>query len=181
MTKEKQKQMNIAKILGVGIAVLFLSGIAKAAGAVNAFFYPIVPSPVLRNDDCGSGEFGASRGNRSHEGIDIVVTPGEPIYSPITGVVIDRMVYPYPSDKSYEGIEIKGTGEHQDYWVKIFYVKPIAGIKGKTVSAGDVIANAQDISQKYDCDMLAHAHLEVRLYNTDLIDPTALVFGYSIV
>lgn len=177
----KQQTIKLAKYLGAGIAFLFLASVAKANNVIkNTFFYPIVPNQVIRMDSCGSGQFGSGRGDHIHQGIDIKVLPNQGIASPIDGIVVNRDVFPYSTDKNYTGLEIQGTGVYKDYWVKLFYVIPVNGIKGKTVNAGDIIASAQDVTQKYDCaDMLPHVHVEVRLYNTELIDPTNLMFENS--
>ena len=53
-----------------------------------------IPNPKLRNDDSGHGKFGAGRGARKHEGIDIEAPPGTPIQSAVDGTV-ERIGEPY--------------------------------------------------------------------------------------
>lgn len=118
-------------------------------------------SPTARNimrgvDNWGSGAFGASRGSRKHEGIDYVAAPGETIYSPITGV-IERPAYPYEDDLTYTGAVISNA-KHE---VKIFYIALTVPV-GTFVKAGDIIAKAQNIAEKYGSDMMNHIHLEIR-------------------
>ena len=118
-----------------------------------------------RNTDrYGSGQFHAGRsmsGKRhSHQGLDIVATAGEQIRSPIDGV-ITREAIPYAP---FTGLVIKGTGAFAAYQVKLFYVQ---AYRCGSVRAGDVIGNAQDLSEQYP-GITNHVHLEVRSFGTVL-------------
>lgn len=130
---------------------------------------PIVQNQQIRGcDPFGCGHYGASRGGRSHKGVDIIVTEGQTIKSPISGKVT-RYPQPYAGDARYKGIEIVGD----EYKVKIFYVVPTVAI-GTQVTAGTAIATAQDISEKYGDGMTNHAHLEVYTKSGVSIDPAPL-------
>lgn len=135
-------------------------------------FAKIVDNQTIRNcDPFGCGSFGASRGSRSHNGIDVVATPNQVVKSPISGEVT-RFPFPYGSDLSYTGIEIINS----THKVKMFYVSPTAKI-GTNVIAGQPVATAQNISAKYSASMTNHVHLEVYKKNNNtwvLIDPTNL-------
>jgi murein DD-endopeptidase MepM/ murein hydrolase activator NlpD len=137
-------------------------------------FYPITgPYQKIRNDSQGDGFFGASRGYRSHNGLDIVVTPSSGVYSPIEGVLL-RKAYPYGTSRSneqWEGCVIVGVGDYQGYEVKIFYMRPF--VIGEYVFPGDIIGVAQDISRKYSSAMIDHLHVEVRRDGI-LLDPATL-------
>ncbi|EDO29292.1 predicted protein [Nematostella vectensis] len=103
-------------------------------------FAKITANQNLRTcDSHGCGSFGASRGNRKHNGIDIITVPGEKIMSPISGTVT-RYPYPYGNDLSYTGIEIVNS----EYKIKMFYLKPIAPM-GSTVFAGKYIATIRPV------------------------------------
>lgn len=121
-------------------------------------------------DKYGSGQYGASRdaNKRKHNGLDVIVTAGEEIKSPITGSII-RQAFPYKNDKNYEGIVIKGDGEWSGYEIKIFYVKGL--FSGKVVNE-QVIGHAQDLTVKYP-KITNHVHIEVRVAGTS-IDPFEL-------
>lgn len=119
-------------------------------------------------DNHGCGHFGASRGSRDHKGVDIVTVPGQAILSPITGKVV-RIAYPYASDLSYKGLLL----ENDKYVVKIFYINPTIAI-GSQVTAGQKIAEAQDIAAKYSPGMTNHAHIEVYDKQGNLLNPTNL-------
>ena len=140
----------------------------------NPQFYPITsPYQKIRNDSQGDGFFGASRGRRRHNGIDILVTSGSAVYCPIEGVMF-RMAYPYGTTRGndqWEGCVIVGVGDYKGYEVKIFYMRPF--VMGDYLFPGDIIGVAQDISRKYNPAMMDHLHVEVRR-NGVLLDPAKL-------
>lgn len=147
---------------------------APAMSTVIPRFYAVTsPYQKVRNDPRGEGHFGASRGRRRHNGLDIIVTPNTAVYSPIEGVIF-RMAYPYGStgrNRQWEGILIVGVNEYQGYEVKIFYMQPF--VIGEYVFPGDIIGIAQAISRRYTPNMIDHLHVEVRR-NGMLLDPAKL-------
>lgn len=130
----------------------------------------VVPGMVIRNDTAGYGHYHASRGNRLHQGVDLVVVPGAPVRSPINGTVT-REARPYPGE-SWSGIVIEGEGGLQ---VKIFYMRPTPGIIGRQVRTGDLLGTAQAISLRYTPNMIDHVHVEY-LLNGRNVDPTPFLF-----
>lgn len=137
-------------------------------------FYPVTtPSQRIRNDVKGDGYFGASRGRRIHNGLDIIITPGSAVYTPIEGIVF-RKAFPYGTqgkNKTWEGLLIVGINDYAGYEVKIFYVRPF--LLGDHVLPGEIIGVAQDISRRYSPRMIDHVHVEVRR-NGILLDPAKL-------
>ena len=111
------------------------------------------------HDKFGSGQFGVSRdhGSRTHQGLDIITTPRETIFSPIQGMII-REAFPYKQDPSLRGIIINGTGDWSDYEVKIFYAE---GLFSGQVWPDQHIGFAQDLAPKYP-GITNHVHVEVR-------------------
>jgi len=121
----------------------------------------------LRSEDAwGSGDYGAPRGSRRHRGIDLVVSPGEIILSPMDAVVV-REAAPYEDDAAYRGLLLRGLGEWIGYELKMFYLVPTAA---GTLRAGDPLGLAQDISLKYP-GITNHIHLEL-WHQGRTIDPT---------
>jgi murein DD-endopeptidase MepM/ murein hydrolase activator NlpD len=137
-------------------------------------FYPIInPSQKMRNDSKGDGHFGASRGRRTHNGLDLIVVPGSAVYCPIEGYM-KRVAFPYGAgrrNKKWLGCAIEGMGLYRGYEVKIFYMDPF--LMGEYVYPNDIIGKAQAISKKYSSRMIDHLHVEVR-YKGQLIDPASL-------
>jgi len=136
-----------------------------------------IPGGTLRGKDgWGEGRFGSSRSNHVHRGVDIVVTPGQTVQSPVDGKVVRTEVKPYEDDPSFRGIEIETADGHK---VKMFYMKPDIS-PGTTVKTGDPIGSAQDISKRYpdkgNGPMTPHVHVEVWKGGMP-IDPTGSIFG----
>jgi len=118
----------------------------------------------IRNDTMGSGYFGAPRGGRLHNGIDIIVDPGQPVKSPIAGE-INRVFKPYAKGDMM-GIEIVNGL----FIAQLMYVA-IAGenMVGKMVKAGSIVAFAQNIRDIHGPDMLPHVHLQVYVNPASLL------------
>lgn len=119
-------------------------------------FHPIGKQNKIRIDGYGDGRFGARRSDHSHNGIDLVVTPGESILSPITGKVV-RYSYPYADDSRFSGVHI----QNDEYLVKMWYLSPVLVKPGQQVTQGQAIGTAQKISTKYGSGMIDHVHVEV--------------------
>ena len=134
--------------------------------------YQILNRQVVRNDPAGLGHFGAPRGNRTHQGLDLVAVPGTPVYSPVTGKFV-RAGRPYANDNRYQLVVIHGQGKE----FKLMYVEPLPTLKpGDTVRYGKQVGTAQDIAAKYGQGMLNHIHVEVRtIVGADLLDPAPLL------
>jgi murein DD-endopeptidase MepM/ murein hydrolase activator NlpD len=137
----------------------------------NKAFGKVTEDNIRRGCDqnWGCGSFGANRGTRKHNGLDIKTTVGQNILSPISGKVT-RFPFPYGSDLTYTGIEIV----NDQYKVKIFYMK--ASVSANTnVVKGQVIGKAQNIAAKYSSTMTNHIHVEVYDKKTNaLINPETL-------
>ena len=140
----------------------------------------------IRGTDCyGSGSYGASRGNRSHKGVDIKSDEGDIIVSPIDGF-ISKTGYKIYTDKcSYlVGVDVKGTGKYSGYKVRLFYVKGNLPTDTR-VKKGDPIGVQQSLQKncypkmtngKY-C-MTNHVHVEL-IVNGFKKDPTTYNWGKS--
>ena len=128
-------------------------------------------SPTGRNeirqpDNHGQGYYGAKRGDRKHKGIDLVCSPGQVIFSPITGVVI-REAKPY-AGMEYSGLLIQGTNIE----IKMFYFEPDPRFFGREstqhVQAGQPVGIAQKISDRYT-GMTDHIHLQIESIDPELL------------
>jgi len=133
---------------------------------------PVKNGKVRNSDKWGKGHYGASRGSRAHNGLDIEAQHKQDIASPIDGTVV-RKPYPYADDTRYTGVFLEGTAKYKGYSIKIFYVNPSSGIIGKTVQAGDKIGEAQDLTNKYP-GITNHVHIEVKI-GSKYEDPGKLI------
>jgi murein DD-endopeptidase MepM/ murein hydrolase activator NlpD len=126
---------------------------------------PVTPLSMRACDGKGCGHYGASRGGRTHKGVDFVVSEGQKVVSPIAGR-IKRTVDVY-GDGEWQGLYIEGA----DFDIKIFYLNFNPSVVGMSVSTGTPIATARNIQDKYGSDMTPHIHLEVWSMGSQ-IDPT---------
>lgn len=126
-------------------------------------FSPMTSGPTRRTDPWGSGQYGAGRGQRTHQGLDIVARPGEAIRCPIEGDVV-REAHPYPNEPRFSGVVIRGKGVWSGYEVKVFYVN---GVFSGDAKPGQVLGHAQDLSGRYP-GITNHVHVEVRQHGRAL-------------
>jgi len=136
--------------------------------------YPLSNKELRGCDDFGCGHFGASRGSRTHKGLDLVSTPGAYAFSPIDGV-ITKHGYPYAKHLEYRYIEIT----NDEFRVRLFYCELREDLfeVGDEVCQGDGIGICQDIAKLYDTDdkrMKNHLHLEI-YQDKELLDPANYV------
>lgn len=129
---------------------------------------------VRAADAYGSGAFGASRahGRRLHKGVDYVSEAGELVRAPITGTVT-RLGYAYRGDLRFQYVEV--TNERDGRTARILYVGPEV-VDGQSVTAGDPIGVAQNLSLRYAAGITNHVHVEIaddhgRRLNADSILP----------
>lgn len=112
----------------------------------------------LRNDNWGSGSFGAKRTHGTHNGIDIRTEPGEEIYAPLT-MYVERKSKAN-SRTATEGIRFiprsLSDGTHGYIW----YFKPYESVIGQWIEEGTPIGVAQDIASEYGEGMQNHVHIE---------------------
>lgn len=133
---------------------------------------PLHGGAVRRCDGWGEGHFGAPRGARTHNGVDIVARAGAPVRSPIHGVFV-RVAEPYDDDALLSGLLLRGIGAHAGLEVKLFYVQPALELMGEAVLPGHVIGWVQSLQLRYP-GITDHVHLEV--FDDDVrVDPVPLI------
>ncbi len=123
--------------------------------------------PKRGTDAWGSGEFGASRGSRTHNGIDYACYPETPVYS-LTDGLVTKLGYPYGDDLSFRYVEVESKGLKHRY----FYVEPSVKV-GDVVNRLDLLGYAQDIAGRYDKPgkiMKNHVHYEIK-EGSKFLDP----------
>lgn len=112
----------------------------------------------LRSDAFGSGSFGASRGHRPHNGIDISTTPGEEIFAPLA-MYVERTSKANSSTKT-SGVRFVPRNLSDGTHGYIWYFKPYENVIGKWVEEGTPLGVAQNIADEYGSGMQNHVHIE---------------------
>lgn len=155
------------------LAILGGFALLIAAMTTRRKWAEMVGPDRIRTDRAGLGTFGAPRGHRTHQGTDLVVQPGAPVYSPISGIYV-RTGQPYASGGPYRLAVLSGEGLQ----VKVMYLQPLPGmVPGVPVKRGQLIGYAQDVSARYPGQgMTPHIHVEVRQTVGDrLLNPEQLL------
>ena len=136
---------------------------------------------IIRNDKLGQGKFGASRGSRLHNGIDISTRIGQSIYAPITGKISSTKAN---SASKLTGFRIEGENDpegmdYTGYRALLFYNQRLTDVKsGTTVKAGQRIATQLDLTETsgdYSAAVTDHVHFRLQ-YNGQEVDPTTLEY-----
>ena len=130
-------------------------------GGLDTYFPVTFPVEYREPDSFGSGDFGAGRGDRLHYGVDLEVTPGQEIYSPIPGLMRKiTSIYTDGSHPELKGVEIAGTGEYLGWYAQILYVD-MDYYNGFNTKAGYVIGKAQNMADSYGRGMTNHVHYAI--------------------
>lgn len=136
-----------------------------------------VIAPHRGQDKWGSGAFGASRGSRTHEGLDVAVWPGSMVLSIVPGLVAD-LGYAYTSGvgnfNDSDPFRIITMVGPEGYEIRYFYVMPVVEV-GDEIEEGGRLGFAQNLWRRYppekDKIMTPHVHIEIRDPDGNLIDP----------
>ena len=136
-------------------------------------------------DGAGSGKFGAGRGSRNHNGVDILSTDGDQILSPMDGYISTVGYRIYSNKCTYlVGVDITGVGIYEGYKIRLFYVKSNLS-KNTQVKRGVVIGSQQSLNnncypKRYnrggEYKMKNHVHVEL-YYNGVLKNPSNYNWG----
>ena len=110
-------------------------------------------------DAYGEGRFHARRdgGEREHEGVDYVATPGQSVVAPISGYV-SKIGFAYPDDQTLRYVEIENPALHLT--AKVFYVDPKVAV-GDAVAVGHAMGAAHTLQHRYPLGITDHVHLEL--------------------
>lgn len=162
-----------------GILYIF-NGCIKPYGLTITKMWPSIygkPTGLaIRGSDAyGSGAFGASRGNRTHDGADYNSIPGQPVKAPLSGVV-SRISKPYSSGldaKELSGVQIISS-DGTKCW--IWYMQPAANIVGTVVKAGvSCIGIARTLKNRYKNGITDHVHVRIQNRNGSKVDPSIVI------
>lgn len=125
--------------------------------------------PQTRGRDAhGAGYFGASRGSRTHNGVDFVCEPHEPVRC-FKGGKVTKLGYPYSHDLSFRYVQVTDA---QGKNCRYFYVSPTVEL-GDEVSAGDMLGTCQELPYE---GIIQHYHFEIK-YKGAYLDPIKFLSG----
>lgn len=112
-------------------------------------------------DAQGMGYYQAPRGARTHNGVDFVAVPGEPVKAFLGGVV-SKLGHPYADKPLFRYVEITRANSA----VRYFYVSPSVAV-GDHIKPGDVLGTCQELPYH---GITQHFHLEIRV-GGEFVDP----------
>lgn len=134
----------------------------------RAFRWRVLKRQQVRVDAAGDGHFGTDRGDHVHMGLDLITTPGEPVFSPFSGVFVGSG-YAYPNDPRFHALRFKSGART----LELLYVHPLLDlVPGMHVEPGQPVGVSQDISARYPGEgMLPHVHVEVMRPDGAFVNP----------
>lgn len=125
--------------------------------------------PTRKQDQHGSGEWHAPRGDHTHNGVDLVSPVGAELLAPVTGLVT-KLGYPYADDLAFRYVQITVAGGDAH---RLFYIEPLVEV-GDQVEAGiTLVGIQQDLEQRYP-GITNHVHYEIKR-GDDYISPTEVL------
>ncbi len=135
----------------------------------------IISAPLRKTDSHGAGHYGASRGNRVHNGIDLCAAPGSYVY-PIESGTVTKLGYPYGDDLAFRYVELE---TEEGLFHRYFYVEPLVDLDDYiSFTNYTPLGIAQDLTARYP-GITNHFHFEIRRAMPDVgenhweyIDPT---------
>ncbi len=130
---------------------------------------------IRGTDHYGSGQHGASRGVRTHDGADYISTPGQQVKAPLSGVV-SKISKPYASGIDamlLSGVEIISS-DGTKCWV--WYMQPGVNVVGSVVKAGtSVIGTAKTLKNRYKNGITDHVHVRIHNRHNTKINPATVI------
>lgn len=120
---------------------------------------------IRGTDRWGNGGFHAPRGNRHHNGVDIVVNPHQKVL-PLVGGKVSKIGFPYdPHDEKKGFLRYVQIDDSNGLHVRYFYLAPCV-TRSQYVCNKTVIGLAEDLTTIYP-GITNHYHFEVLLYIND--------------
>jgi len=131
----------------------------------------MIKPPMRLRDAHGAGYFGAPRGDRKHNGVDLSCYPDSKVLSICRGR-ITKFGYPYANHLEYRYVEVTDA---EGLRYRYFYVYPNPNlIMGGKVLVGDVLGLVQDLTKIYP-GITNHVHFEIKDKDNEYIDPTDFI------
>ena len=131
--------------------------------------------PMRGTDKYGSGAYGASRGQRTHKGIDLACYPNTRITLSLIGIEtvgkVTKIGLPYAEHPEYKYVQVTTPN---DVDVRVFYVTPMVKV-GEFIDADTVLGISQNLQIIYP-GITSHTHIEIKK-GTDFLDPKKYING----
>jgi len=119
-----------------------------------------VTPPIRGTDKWGNGGYLASRGSRTHKGIDFACYPGSTILAGCVGNVT-KIGFPYdPTDPQKGHLRYVQINDLGGFDVRYFYIEPCVEV-GVFVVPGMEIGKLQDLGKVYP-GITPHFHFEIK-------------------
>lgn len=161
-------QKNKGVFIGIGLS---LAGLALLF--LRYMQLSFLKDMVARGcDSMGCGHFGASRGGRNHNGLDIVAQVNEGVTVPFK-CKVTKYGYVYSGNMDFRYVEIQGFGLLKYVKIRLFYVRSLVAV-GDVLERGDIVGAVQNIAGYHGGGMKNHIHVEIRI-NGALIDPAKVL------
>ena len=129
---------------------------------------------LRKPDSYGAGHHGASRGSRKHDGTDYISIAGQPVFSPMSGV-ISRITGAYSNGTDAQllsGVEVTASNGAK---CLTLYISPIRPNVGSLVKAGfSVLGRALTLNNRYP-GITDHVHVRIHLLGNKSVDPHKLI------
>ena len=125
--------------------------------------------PLRTPDKWGEGHFGASRGDRTHNGTDYECAVGSEIQSPCNGEVT-KLGYVYSDDLSFRYVQITDAKGRRH---RCMYTEPTVRLHAQ-VQVGYKIGVLQDLDVRYR-DISPHVHYEIIDTDGNYINPEEFI------
>lgn len=125
---------------------------------------------IRTQDKWGAGHFGASRGERKHMGVDLVVEEGSSFVAMNSGIV-SKFGQVYKDSPQYKYISVISEGGI--VW-RYMYLNSCVQI-GQRVEAGETILGTYDSLEPRYPGITPHVHLDIKNFNNEYIDPTPII------
>jgi murein DD-endopeptidase MepM/ murein hydrolase activator NlpD len=128
----------------------------------NYMIFPLTNKVLRVSDDFGYGHFGASRGARTHKGVDYVGLENTIVRSPVTGT-ITKYGWAYDLEHNQRYIQITKRGSDEKH--RLFYTQMDTKLDvGDEIIEGASVGFLGNISKMHDTQdkkMLNHLHYEI--------------------
>lgn len=123
-------------------------------------------------DAQGCGHFGAPRGSRTHNGVDLIAGCGDIVRSLNHGIVT-KLGLPYEPDDPAKG-HLRYVQVTDEYGLnfRYFYIEPLVEV-GQEVIYAQPIGIVQGLTDIYK-GITDHFHLEIKI-GDDFVNPTDLL------